>query len=50
MIWSTIEPLRKMTQSQARKELALVGLRWVETRDFLPTRHFMVFEKQTRSR
>jgi hypothetical protein len=23
-----------------------VGLEWVETRDFLPTQHFMIFEKQ----
>jgi ubiquinone/menaquinone biosynthesis C-methylase UbiE len=45
-----IKPLHKMTQSQARKELESVGLRWVETRDFLPTQHFMVFEKQTTRR
>jgi ubiquinone/menaquinone biosynthesis C-methylase UbiE len=45
-----IKPLHKMTQSQAKKELESVGLRWIETRDFLPTQHFMVFEKQTARR
>jgi ubiquinone/menaquinone biosynthesis C-methylase UbiE len=40
-----IKPLHKMTQDQAIRELEAVGLRWVETRDFLPTQHFMVFEK-----
>jgi predicted methyltransferase len=42
-----IKPLHKMTQDQAKTELESVGLRWVETRDFLPTQHFMVFEKHT---
>ena len=40
-----IKPLHKMTQQQAKTEMGAVGLRWVETRDFLPTQHFMVFEK-----
>jgi len=40
-----IKPLHKMTQRQAIKELEAVGLQWKETRDFLPTQHFMVFEK-----
>lgn len=39
------KPLHKMTVAQARKELAVVGLRWRETRDILPQQHFMVFEK-----
>jgi ubiquinone/menaquinone biosynthesis C-methylase UbiE len=39
-----IKPLHKMTQAQAITELEAVGLRWVETRDILPTQHFMVFE------
>lgn len=43
-----IKPLHKMTQDQAIRELEAVGLRWVETRDFLPTQHFMVFEKPAR--
>ncbi len=40
-----IKPLHKMTEKQARKEMEAAGLRWVETRDFLPQQHFMVFEK-----
>jgi len=34
-----------MTQQQAIEEMQAVGLVWVETRHFLPTQHFMVFEK-----
>lgn len=37
--------LHKMSQSQARKEMQAAGLEWVETRDFLPQQHFMVFAK-----
>lgn len=37
--------LHKMTDEQARKEMAAVGLEWVATRDFLPQQHFMVFRK-----
>lgn len=40
-----IKPLHKMTQAQAKREMAAVGLRWVRTDDFLPWQHFMVFEK-----
>ncbi len=40
-----IKPLHKMTEAQARRELEAVGLRWVETKDFLPRQHFLVFEK-----
>ena len=40
-----IKPLHKMTQRQAIRELEAVGLDWLETKDFLPTQHFMVFEK-----
>jgi len=40
-----IKSLHKMTVAQARKELEAVGLRWQETRDFLPYQHFMVFVK-----
>jgi len=40
-----IKPLHKMTQRQAIKELGAFGLQWLETKDFLPTQHFMVFEK-----
>lgn len=37
--------LHKMSVAQARKEMAAVGLEWVETRDILPQQHFMVFRK-----
>jgi len=40
-----IKPLHKMTEAQARKEMAAVGLRFVENKTFLPQQHFMVFEK-----
>ena len=38
--------LHKMTQAQARKEMEVVGLEWVETKDVLPQQHFMVFRKR----
>ena len=37
--------LHKMTQAQARREMEVVGLEWVETKDVLPQQHFMVFRK-----
>ena len=40
-----IKRLHKMTQQQAIREMRAVGLNWVETRDFLPTQHYMIFEK-----
>ena len=40
-----IKPLHKMTQRQAIREMAAVGLEHVETRDFLPSQHFMIFRK-----
>jgi len=40
-----IKPLHKMTQEQARTEMAAVGLEWVRTEDFLPQQHFMVFRR-----
>lgn len=40
-----IKALHKMTQQQARKEMQAVGLKWLETKSFLPTQHVMVFEK-----
>ena len=39
-----IKPLHKMTEAQARKEMAAVGLQWRETVR-LPQQHLMVFEK-----
>jgi len=40
-----IKPLHKMTEAQARREMAAVGLVWEETLDVLPTQHLMVFRK-----
>ncbi len=40
-----IRPLHKMTQEQVRKEMAVFGLEWSETLDFLPWQHMMVFTK-----
>jgi precorrin-6B methylase 2 len=41
-----IKPLHKMTQRQARQELASVGLTWLETKNFLPQQHVMIFGRQ----
>jgi hypothetical protein len=38
-------PLHKMSEKQARKEMAAIGRRWQATEDFLPQQHFMIFEK-----
>ena len=40
-----IKPLHKMTESQVRREMEAVGLEWVETLDFLPSQHFLVFRR-----
>ncbi len=40
-----IKPLHRMTEAQARAELEAVGYRWVETLDFLPLQHVLVFER-----
>lgn len=40
-----IKPLHKMTEAQARKEMAALGLVWVETGDYLPQQHVLVFSK-----
>ncbi len=40
-----IKALHKMTQKQARQEMKAVGLQWLETKNFLPQQHVMVFEK-----
>jgi SAM-dependent methyltransferase len=42
-----IIPLHKMTENQAKREMLAVGLEWLETRDFLPQQHFMVFQRPT---
>lgn len=40
-----IKRLHKMSEAQARKELEAAGFRWIETNNFLPWQHFMIFEK-----
>ncbi|MEM6610873.1 MAG: class I SAM-dependent methyltransferase [Cyanobacteria bacterium P01_C01_bin.72] len=40
-----IKPLHKMTQKQVKKEMKAVGLKWQETKQFLPEQHFFVFSK-----
>ena len=40
-----IKRVHKMTVAQVRKELEAVGLKWKETKGFLPYQHFIVFEK-----
>ena len=40
-----IKPLHKMSEEQAKKEMAAVGLEWVRTEDFLPQQHFLVFKR-----
>lgn len=40
-----IKPLHKMSQAQAKREMAAVGLEWERTEDFLPQQHFMVFRR-----
>lgn len=40
-----IKRLHKMTEAQAKAEMAAIGLRWVKTEDFLPQQHFMLFAK-----
>ena len=41
-----IKRVHKMTVAQCRKEMAVVGLVWKETKDFLPRQHFIVYEKR----
>lgn len=40
-----IKRLHKMTEEQAKREMASVGLEWVRTEDFLPQQHFLVFKR-----
>jgi ubiquinone/menaquinone biosynthesis C-methylase UbiE len=40
-----IKPLHKMTESQVRREMGAIGLRWVATEDYLPQQHVLIFEK-----
>ena len=40
-----IKRLHKMTQQQAKKEMAAVGLKWLRTDNYLPQQHVMIFTK-----
>lgn len=40
-----IKPLHKMTIKQVRNEMEVVGLEFVQVKDFLPTQHFLEFRK-----
>lgn len=40
-----IRPLHKMTEEQVVKEMAVFGLEWTDTLDFLPWQHMMIFTK-----
>ncbi len=40
-----IKRLHKMTQAQAKREMASFGLQFVRNEDFLPQQHFMVFRR-----
>lgn len=44
-----IKALHKMTQRQVRKEMKVVGLQWLETKEFLPQQHLMIFQKPIKS-
>jgi ubiquinone/menaquinone biosynthesis C-methylase UbiE len=43
-----IKRLHKMSQDQAKLEMAALGLVWRETKDALPWQHLMLFEKPGR--
>jgi SAM-dependent methyltransferase len=40
-----IKRLHKMTEAQAKAEMAAIGLEWESTGTFLPQQHFFVFRK-----
>ena len=42
-----IKALHKMTERQARKEMATVGLTWLDTQETLPQQHILFFSKKT---
>jgi ubiquinone/menaquinone biosynthesis C-methylase UbiE len=43
-----IKPLHKMTEAQAIREMAAVGLKHLETKTMLPQQHLMFFQKPPR--
>jgi precorrin-6B methylase 2 len=40
-----IKELHKMTEAQARAEMAVVGFQWVRTDEYLPEQHVLIFQK-----
>jgi ubiquinone/menaquinone biosynthesis C-methylase UbiE len=40
-----VHPLHRMTEAQLRTEVEASGFEWVETRDFLPQQHVVVFRR-----
>ena len=40
-----IKRLHKMSEAQAKKEMAALGLEWVKTEDYLPQQHVILFRK-----
>jgi len=40
-----IKTLHKMSEAQVRREMAALGLTWVETQAYLPQQHVLIFEK-----
>ncbi len=40
-----ILPLHKMSESQAIREMAELGLQWLQTADYLPQQHVLIFVK-----
>ncbi|MEE4299157.1 MAG: class I SAM-dependent methyltransferase [Pseudomonadales bacterium] len=40
-----IKRLHKMSEAQAKREMAAIGLEWEETGDYLPQQHVLVFRK-----
>jgi len=43
-----IKRLHKMSEAQVRREMAAIGLEWVETDDYLPQQHVVIFRKGER--
>ncbi len=41
-----IKVLHKMTETQVRKEMAVLPLDWVQTKEVLPRQHIMVFQRR----
>ncbi len=40
-----VSPIHRLTVEQARKEMEIVGLEWVETKSILPQQHLLIFRK-----